>query len=52
VEQGDSEGFNKDGANRRSQFYQEKIKRLLVRSDVQECLLGKKSNGVGLDLKK
>ena len=29
---------------KRSQYYQEKIKRLLVREDVQECLVGKKSN--------
>jgi hypothetical protein len=37
---------------RRSQFYQDKIKRLLVRNDVQQCLLGKKNSTCGLDLKK
>jgi len=37
---------------RRSQFYQEKIKRLLVRNDVQQCLLGKKVKNCGVDLQK
>ena len=52
VEEGDRQDFDKDAANRRSQFYQDKIKRLLVRNDVQQCLLGKKNNACGLDLKK
>jgi hypothetical protein len=37
---------------RRCQFYQDKIKRLLVRNDVQQCLLGKKVNACGSDLQK
>lgn len=42
----------KDVLVRRVQFYQDKIKRLLARNDVQQCLVGKKNNSRGLDLQK
>ena len=52
VQQEQHSNLDRDAVNRRSQFYQDKIKRLLVRSDVQQCLLGKKNSTCGLDLKK
>jgi len=35
---------------KKSKFYQDKIKRLLARNDIQKCLMGKKTNPVGIDL--
>jgi len=44
--------FDPSALAKRTKFYQEKIKRLLVRTDVQQCLVGKKRNPKGLDLQK
>jgi hypothetical protein len=44
AEKSGTSSFDSVPLQKRSQYYQEKIKRLLVREDVQECLVGKKSN--------
>lgn len=52
AEQAENSPEGKQALSRRSQFYQDKIKRLLVRNDVQQCLLGKRSSPCGVDLQK
>lgn len=35
---------------KRAQFYQDKIKRLLTRKDIEKCLVGKKVNPRSIDI--
>lgn len=37
---------------RRVQFYQDKIKKLLTRKDVEKCLVGKKVNPKSMDIQR
>ena len=45
-----SQKVQSSAVKKRATFYQDKIKRLLTRKDVEQCLVGKKVNQRSIDI--